>query len=436
MNTPKKFLFRANVVLSLLIPLCTIAQTSMVRIMCDGEAASSEVTVNGAFKGGCPIDVQVKAGTVQVNVLKTLDKDHEQVFSDEFRIGEGVVKKLEVILSAPRLTTKGKLAERERLQQEEDRQWAMAKSASDGTLVKQYLDKYPNGAYLKQARAKLDEIKSIEDDQLRREEVDSWAKLRRGRIGVTLATSDSQNGLLITFVEAGSPADQAGVKMGDVISMVDGITLRTEDEFVRVVSNITPGSKSSFKLFRNGFGSSDLIITVGSRPFEIDRIESYLSKYPTGLHAIQVRSLREEIKRKQQAVWTLIDNGADLDWEQAKKYCSSRGEGWRLPTVGEFQDIYSPNQSTPCGSFLNGDPAKCKIPSYFQLSAPFAWTSDEADGIVFPTYVFIVSFNTGEQYRHRINWSKGVRALCVRGELPGCGYVSRNAKLSPKNCSY
>jgi formylglycine-generating enzyme required for sulfatase activity len=79
------------------------AAASMLRIACEGDAVRAEVSINGVFKGECPIDVQVNPGTVQVQVVKKIDAAHEHVFNDEFRIGEGAVKKVEVILSAPRL---------------------------------------------------------------------------------------------------------------------------------------------------------------------------------------------------------------------------------------------------------------------------------------------------------------------------------------------
>jgi formylglycine-generating enzyme required for sulfatase activity len=43
-------------------------------------------------------------------------------------------------------------------------------------------------------------------------------------------------------------------------------------------------------------------------------------------------------------MWTLKDNGTDVDWNQASAYCANlrlgRNSDWRLPTIDELQDIY------------------------------------------------------------------------------------------------
>lgn len=84
------------------------AADSMLRIACDGDNVGAEVTVNGKFKGDCPLDMQVAEGTVKLRVQKKVDAQRERVFEQEFRIGDGVVKKIEVKLGAPQLNAEGK----------------------------------------------------------------------------------------------------------------------------------------------------------------------------------------------------------------------------------------------------------------------------------------------------------------------------------------
>jgi hypothetical protein len=49
-------------------------------------------------------------------------------------------------------------------------------------------------------------------------------------------------------------------------------------------------------------------------------------------------------------MWTKEDNGSDVDWEQARVYCSKLGlagySDWRLPTTEELKGIYDPFIST------------------------------------------------------------------------------------------
>lgn len=83
-----------------MIPLAH-AQPSTLRVACDDDAAGAEISINGQFKGECPIDLQVKAGTHKLTATKVVagkKKTQEQTV----RLGEAVVKRVEVSFGAPR----------------------------------------------------------------------------------------------------------------------------------------------------------------------------------------------------------------------------------------------------------------------------------------------------------------------------------------------
>lgn len=94
--------------LLLLAPASGNAAGSMLRIACEGDNVGAEISINGTFKGECPLDMQVREGTVKLRVQKKLDAQHERVFEQEFRVGDGVVKKIEVKLGAPQLNAEGR----------------------------------------------------------------------------------------------------------------------------------------------------------------------------------------------------------------------------------------------------------------------------------------------------------------------------------------
>jgi hypothetical protein len=75
------------------IPLAVHAETSMLRVACEGDDVGAEVSVNGKFKGECPLDMQVAPGTLKLRVVKA-----ERQFEKEIRIGDGVVKKIAVVM--------------------------------------------------------------------------------------------------------------------------------------------------------------------------------------------------------------------------------------------------------------------------------------------------------------------------------------------------
>ncbi len=104
-------------------------------------------------------------------------------------------------------------------------------------------------------------------DQLR-----ASGRVTRGRIGVQIdqVTKDvaesiglgKPQGALVRGVEAGSPADKAGVEAGDIITRFDGKLIDKSTDLPRLVGNTKPGNKSAITVFRRG-SSKDLSIVIG-----------------------------------------------------------------------------------------------------------------------------------------------------------------------------
>ncbi|WP_338795683.1 DegQ family serine endoprotease [Acidovorax sp. DW039] len=103
------------------------------------------------------------------------------------------------------------------------------------------------------------------------EQLRASGKVTRGRIGVQIGpvTKDvaeslglgKAQGALVTGVEAGSPAEKAGVEAGDIITRFDGKAIEKVADLPRLVGNTKPGSKSSLTVFRRG-QSRDLTVTI------------------------------------------------------------------------------------------------------------------------------------------------------------------------------
>ena len=92
----------------------------MLRIACEGNDVGAEVSVNGKFKGECPLDMQVGAGTLQLRLVKKVDNLRERMFEQEIRMGDGVVKKVEAQLGPAQFTVEGRRVEGERQRQEQE----------------------------------------------------------------------------------------------------------------------------------------------------------------------------------------------------------------------------------------------------------------------------------------------------------------------------
>ena len=86
-------------------------------------------------------------------------------------------------------------------------------------------------------------------------------KVSRGSIGIMFDAVEnpaiarvygSGSGVTVSSVVAGSPADQAGLKVGDTITSVDGKKVSKGAELVADIASRKPGSKVALGFLRNG----------------------------------------------------------------------------------------------------------------------------------------------------------------------------------------
>ena len=59
-------------------------------------------------------------------------------------------------------------------------------------------------------------------------------------------------GALVRSVEAGGPAEKAGVEAGDIITKFDGKVVEKSGDLPRIVGGIKPGTKATLQVFRRG----------------------------------------------------------------------------------------------------------------------------------------------------------------------------------------
>jgi serine protease Do len=87
-------------------------------------------------------------------------------------------------------------------------------------------------------------------------------KVTRGFLGINIVNVDSdraaafglktEDGAFVESVEAGKPADKAGVKPGDTIVKVDGVPVKDTRDLIGYVSVKAPGSKVQLGVIRDG----------------------------------------------------------------------------------------------------------------------------------------------------------------------------------------
>jgi serine protease Do len=74
----------------------------------------------------------------------------------------------------------------------------------------------------------------------------------------------NNGGVTISNVIPGTPADQAGLEVGDTITSVDGQPVKNGDELVSDIAGRKPGSKVTLGFVRNG-KKKDATVTVTDR---------------------------------------------------------------------------------------------------------------------------------------------------------------------------
>jgi len=105
-------------------------------------------------------------------------------------------------------------------------------------------------------------------------------KVTRGSIGIRFQNNLSsavgrvygfKNGVLISAVDPSSPAASGGLKAGDIITGIDGRSIKDGDELVNIVSARKPGSKIQVAYLRDGkqqtttVGIADRAELIGAR---------------------------------------------------------------------------------------------------------------------------------------------------------------------------
>jgi serine protease Do len=108
-------------------------------------------------------------------------------------------------------------------------------------------------------------------------QLQATGKVTRGRIGVAIQSLTRElaeafgmkepQGALISSVEPGGPADQAGLMAGDIVTQFNGQAVQDANELPRLVGAVKPGATASIEVWRRG-EREQLEVTAGEFPSE------------------------------------------------------------------------------------------------------------------------------------------------------------------------
>jgi serine protease Do len=131
-------------------------------------------------------------------------------------------------------------------------------------------------------------------------------KVDRGYLGVQIedvspalakAFHTTSTGALIGDVTAGSPAANAGLKQGDIVTELNGQLVPDRDQLRTRIGTMDPGTKVNLKVLRDG-RPMDLALTLGSFPEDKEQHAANIGPSEhsaSGLDGVSVENLTPEI---------------------------------------------------------------------------------------------------------------------------------------------
>ncbi len=149
------------------------------------------------------------------------------------------------------------------------------------------------------------------DDAMRVvEQLKNSGRVRRGRLGVEIrevgkdvaeAMGIKAQGALVTRVEAGTPAEKAGIVGGDIIVKFDGRPIDKSVDLPRAVGDTKPGTRSVLTILRKG-QTKEIPIVVAELDADAKRADRAAPEAPKAVVAnslgLTVGDLPDERKRQ------------------------------------------------------------------------------------------------------------------------------------------
>jgi Do/DeqQ family serine protease len=141
----------------------------------------------------------------------------------------------------------------------------------------------------------------------------SGGKVRRGQLGIVVQKVNNDiaaslglkatHGVIVSQIQPGSAAERAGIKQGDVITNLNGVTVDEPNVFRNTIAGAQPGSTVSMTVLRNGQEQQIKAALGEFKPEKSDEDESAPTtgksdKTQTGKLGLGVQPLTPEIARQ------------------------------------------------------------------------------------------------------------------------------------------
>jgi putative serine protease PepD len=105
----------------------------------------------------------------------------------------------------------------------------------------------------------IDSVKSVANTII------AGGKVQHAYIGIHVGDATSGSGAQVGSVSAGTPAEKAGLKAGDVITALDGKPITKADDLTAAITAHAPNDKVTLTITLNG-KTQTIDVTLGARP--------------------------------------------------------------------------------------------------------------------------------------------------------------------------
>jgi S1-C subfamily serine protease len=92
-----------------------------------------------------------------------------------------------------------------------------------------------------------------------------------GAVWLGVTVTDTDNGVTIRQVMPDSPADEAGLRRGDIIQAVDGTEVESAEKLIETIQAHAPGDEITLTVSRRG-EASDVAVTLAERSAETEAV--------------------------------------------------------------------------------------------------------------------------------------------------------------------
>lgn len=157
----------------------------------------------------------------------------------------------------------------------------------------------------------INNAKSAIEDFINKGKVEyGWLGVTVGDVGAELADAlglDEQKGAFVHNIYFDSPADKGGMRPGDFITRINGSSVESRDEVVRVVGDLRAGDSASFEVIRSG-RRVNLTVKIGVRA-DSDKILSNQNKLWPGMTVVPLEDdAKEQLKLEKSQKGILVVN--------------------------------------------------------------------------------------------------------------------------------